>query len=420
MKIVNLSALHAPKSVNRKTFDEVIIPTYAPSQMVPVRGLGLEVWDQNGKRYLDFTSGIGVTALGHGHPEVISALNKQANRLWHIGNGYTNEPTLRLASSIVNATFADRVFFCNSGAEANEAAFKLARRHALLTRGAEKSRIISCVKSFHGRTLFAVSVGGQRQYRIGFGPLPKNIEHIPFNDIEAAYNAIKGDVCAVVVETIQGESGVLPATKDFLRALRTCCDRHNALLIFDEVQTGMGRVGSLFSYMGLGVTPDILTMAKALGNGFPIAAMITNDAIAKAFQPGTHGSTFGGNPLATAVAQSVFDTINRTEFLERVKISASLLHQTLHIIVNDYPHIFSEFRGQGLMIGMVLSADYVGRAQEIVRCAEKHGLMLLIAGPDVIRFLPALVVTEEQITEAGSLLRKALDTLQRNMKQTLI
>lgn len=413
MKKVDLPGLSAitAKSVNRKTFDEVIIPTYAPSQMVPVRGLGLEVWDQDGKRYLDFTSGIGVTALGHGHPEVVAALNIQAMRLWHIGNGYTNEPTLRLASAIVNATFADRVFFCNSGAEANEAAFKLARRHALIKHGVEKSRIISCVKSFHGRTLFAVSVGGQRQYRVGFGPLPKKIEHIPFNNSEAARNAIKADVCAVVVETIQGESGVLPATEDFLRTLRASCDQHNALLVFDEVQTGMGRVGKLFSYMNHGITPDILTMAKALGNGFPIAAMITNEVVAQAFQPGTHGSTYGGNPLATAVAQTVFDTINQPKFLERVKIAASSLHHTLQKIVDDYPHIFSEFRGQGLMIGMVLSAKYAGRSQEVIRCAEQQGLMLLIAGPDVIRLLPALVVTDEQIAEADLLLRKALDTL---------
>lgn len=405
------SPVSGATAINRKTFDEVMIATYAPSAMIPVRGLGLDVWDQQGKRYLDFTSGIGVTGLGHGHPEVAAALTAQAGLLWHTGNGYTTEPALQLARSIVSTTFADRVFFCNSGAEANEAAFKLARRHALLTHGAGKSRIVSCVNSFHGRTLFAVSVGGQRQYRSGFGPLPQKIDHIPFNDCEAALNAISGDVCAVVVETIQGESGVLPASAEFLRTLRTCCNQHQALLIFDEVQTGMGRTGTLFSYTDTGITPDILTAAKALGNGFPIAAMITSNKVAQAFQPGSHGSTYGGNPLGAAVAQSVLDIIKHADFLKRVKEAGIKLHTALQAIVSDYPHIFSKVRGKGLMLGMVLSNAYAGRSQEVVRSAEKSGLMLLIAGPNVVRFLPALTVSDAQIEEASVLLRQALNTL---------
>ncbi len=396
--------------INRKTFDEVMISTYAPSPMIPRKALGLDVWDRTGRRYLDLTSGIGVTSLGHGHPAVVAALNAQAADLWHIGNGYTSEQALALARTIVDSTFADRVFFCNSGAEANEAAFKLARKHAFLKFGAGKSRIISCINSFHGRTLFSVSVGGQRQYRTGFGPFPKMIDHVPFNDCNAVRDAMTDDVCAIVVETIQGESGVLPATVEFLQTLRACCNRYNALLIFDEVQTGIGRTGSLFSYMKLGVTPDILTMAKALGNGFPVAAMITTNHVATAFQPGSHGCTFGGNPLATAVASAVLNVVNSAEFLARIDVASSMLRRTLQKITGDYPHIFSEVRGSGLMLGMVLTDAYHGCAQELVRCAETHGLLLLVAGKNVIRILPALIVSNAQIEEADLLLRKTLNT----------
>jgi predicted acetylornithine/succinylornithine family transaminase len=286
------------RSVTRQTFDQVLVPTYAPAAMVPVRAQGLDLWDQQGKQYLDFTAGIAVTSLGHAHPVLVEALTRQINLLWHLGNGYTNEPVLRLALALTEATFAERAFFCNSGAEANEAAFKLARKYAHTKFGPAKSRIISCVNSFHGRTLFTVTVGGQPKYTEGFEPLPQQIDHIPFNDIAAARAAIKDDVCAVVVEPVQGEGGVVPASLEYLKELRALCDQTGALLIFDEVQCGMGRTGKLFAYMGYGVTPDILTSAKALGNGYPIGAMLTTDALAATLSVGTHGTTYGGNPLA--------------------------------------------------------------------------------------------------------------------------
>jgi succinylornithine transaminase family protein len=395
--------------VSRKTYDDVMVPTYAPSAVIPVRGLGLEVWDQDGKRYLDFTAGIAVTSLGHSHPAVVDALVNQAHTLWHCSNIYTNEPVLRLARALTEATFADRAFFCNSGAEANEAAFKLARKHAHEKFGAHKSRIISCLNSFHGRTLFTVTVGGQPKYTEGFAPLPQAIHHIPFNDIDAARAAIGDDVCAVVVEPVQGEGGVTPARLDYLQALRELCDATGALLIFDEVQCGMGRTGSLFAYMGYGVTPDILTSAKALGNGYPVGAMLTTNAIAASFAPGSHGTTYGGNPLAAAVSMAVLQTINTPEFLARVTQASALLVEKLEAIVHDYPQVFSLVRGKGLMLGLVMAEAYLGRSKDISKIAEGLGLMVLIAGMDVIRLVPALTISDAQIDEACALLRRSVD-----------
>jgi len=408
---VDREAISPVEPVTRQTFDEVLVPTYAPSAMLPVRAKGLDLWDQKGRQYLDFTAGIGVTSLGHGHPGVVEALRAQADTLWHVGNGYTNEPVLKLGRALTAATFAERAFFCNSGAEANEAAFKLARKYAHGKFGPHKSRIVSCVNSFHGRTLFTVSVGGQSKYTEGFEPLPAELEHIPFNDIEAARAAITDEVCAVVVEPVQGEGGVLPASPEYLAALRELCDANGALLIFDEVQCGMGRTGKLFAYMGYGVTPDILTAAKALGNGYPVGAMLTTTEIAAAFSVGSHGTTYGGNPLAAAVALRVLQTINNPAFLTRVEQASQNLVGKLNAIVRDYPQVFSLVRGSGLMLGMVLSDAWRGKAKDITKAAEAEGLMLLIAGPDVVRLLPALVVSDAQIDEGVTRLRRALDAV---------
>lgn len=400
-------------SVTRSTFDEVIVPTYAPSDMIPVRAKGLDVWDQQGRQYLDFSAGIAVTSLGHCHPDVVRTLQQQAEKLWHVSNGFTNEPVLELAQALTAATFADRVFFCNSGAEANEAALKLARFYAAKNSATKhqpsnKTRIISCVNSFHGRTLFTVSVGGQPKYTEGFGPLPPDLVHVAFNDINAARSAMNDEVCAVMVEPVQGEGGVTPATVDYLRALRELCDQHGALLIFDEVQCGMGRSGELFAYMGYGVTPDILTSAKALGNGFPIGAMLTTNNIAAAFSVGTHGTTYGGNPLAASVALTVFGLINTPSFLKHVKQVSATFTAALTGLMKEYPQILSEVRGKGLLLGIELTAAYKGRAKEIAKAAEEQGLMILIAGPDVLRFAPALIVSDEQIYEASVRLGRAL------------
>ncbi|MBB5608489.1 MULTISPECIES: acetylornithine/succinylornithine family transaminase [unclassified Janthinobacterium] len=399
------------RPVTRETFDQFLVPTYAPATMVPVRAAGLDLWDQAGKHYLDFTSGIAVTSLGHCNPVLVDALTKQINALWHLGNGYTNEPVLRLAQALTEATFADRAFFCNSGAEANEAALKLARKYAHTKFGAHKSRIISCFSSFHGRTLFTVSVGGQAKYTEGFEPLPQEINHIAYNDIEAARAAIGDDVCAVIVEPVQGEGGVVPGNPEFLKELRALCDKTGALLIFDEVQCGMGRTGALFAYMGYGVTPDILTSAKALGNGYPIGAMLTTETLAQTLAVGTHGTTYGGNPLAATVALKVLETINTPAFLARVKEASVATIAMLQGLITDYPQVFSAVRGSGLLLGLVVSDAYKGRAKDIQKAAELQGLMVLIAGMDVVRLAPALIVSDEQIAEAGRLLRVAVESL---------
>jgi len=397
------------RPVSRQTFDDVLVPTYAPAAMVPVRAAGLDLWDQNGKHYLDFTSGIAVSSLGHCNPTLVSALTNQLNNVWHLGNGYTNEPVLRLALALTEATFADRAFFCNSGAEANEGALKLARKYAHTKFGPHKSRIVSCLSSFHGRTLFTVSVGGQPKYTEGFEPLPQEINHIPYNDIEAARTAIGDDVCAVIVEPIQGEGGVIPGNPEYLKALREFCDKTGALLIFDEVQSGVGRTGALYAYMDKGVTPDILTSAKALGNGYPIGAMLTTHEIASHFGVGSHGTTYGGNPLAATVALNVIEMINQPAFLARVKTASEKIFANLRKLTADFPQVFGEARGSGLLIGLPLAPDFKGRAKDITKAAEALGLMLLIAGPDVVRFAPALIVSDEQIAEADRILRAAVE-----------
>ena len=399
------------RPVTRQTFDEVLVPTYAPAAMVPVRASGLDLWDQDGKHYLDFTAGIAVTSLGHAHPVLVDALTRQINTLWHLGNGYTNEPVLRLALALTEATFADRAFFCNSGAEANEAALKLARKYAHTKFGPHKSRIVSCFSSFHGRTLFTVSVGGQPKYTEGFEPLPQEINHIPYNDIEAARAAIGDDVAAVIVEPIQGEGGVIPGNPDYLKALREFCDQTGALLVFDEVQSGVGRTGKLFAYMGMGVTPDILTSAKALGNGYPIGAMLTTNEIASHFSVGSHGTTYGGNPLAATVALNVVQTINTPAFLARVKEASARIFANLTKLAADYPQLFGKVRGSGLLIGLPVADGYKGRAKDYTKAAEALGLMLLIAGPDVIRLAPALIVSDAQIAEADRIMRAAAEDL---------
>jgi succinylornithine aminotransferase len=400
---------NSARPVTRQTFDEVLVPTYAPAAMVPVRASGLDLWDQEGKHYLDFTSGIAVTSLGHCNPVIVEALTRQANTLWHIGNGYTNEPVLRLASALIEATFADRAFFANSGAEANEAALKLARKYAHGKFGPQKSRIVSCYSSFHGRTLFTVSVGGQSKYTEGFEPLPPSINHINYNDIESARAAILDDVAAVIVEPIQGEGGVIPGDIAFLKALRELCDQTGALLIFDEVQSGVGRTGALYDYMNVGVTPDILTSAKALGNGYPIGAMLTTNEIAQALNVGSHGTTYGGNPLATTIALAVVEQINQPAFLARVREASSKIFANLEKLVADYPQLFAKARGKGLLIGLPMADAYKGKSKDYTKVAEKLGLMLLIAGPDVVRLAPALVVSDEQILEADRIMRAAAD-----------
>jgi len=324
-------------------------------------------------------------------------LTEQAGKLWHLSNVMTNEPALQLAKKLVDATFADRVFFCNSGGEANEAAFKLARRYGNSIRPG-KHQIISFYNAFHGRTLFTVSVGGQAKYTQGFEPIPGGITHLPYNDLDALKAAISDDTCAVVLEPVQGEGGILPATKQFIEGARELCDRHNALLIFDEVQTGMGRSGHLYAYEAYGVAPDVLTSAKGLGGGFPIGAMLCTKKAADALVFGTHGSTYGGNPLACAVAGAVLDLINDPALLAGVNQKAQLVREGLESIGRRYG-LFEGTRGLGLLIGAPLTAAWKGRAKDVVNAGLRHGVWTLVAGPDVLRVAPPLNVSEADISE---------------------
>ncbi|WP_028451033.1 aspartate aminotransferase family protein [Chitinilyticum aquatile] len=394
-------------ALTRSAFDQYMVPNYAPAAFVPVRGAGSRVWDQDGREYIDFSGGIAVNALGHCHPALVKALTEQAGRLWHVSNVFTNEPALALAEKLVNATFADKVFFCNSGAEANEAALKLARRAAIERFGEQKHKVLSTLNSFHGRTFFTVTVGGQPKYSDGFGPKPQGIAYFEYNNLDSLKALIDDDTACVIVEPIQGEGGVLPASAEFLQGVRELCDKHNAFLIFDEVQTGMGRSGSLFAYQEYGVVPDILSSAKSLGGGFPIGAMLTTSDIARHLVAGTHGTTYGGNPLACAVAGAVFDVVNDPAVLAGVKAKHQLYVNGLQKL-NAATPVFSEVRGMGLLIGAVLSEAYAGRAKDILNLAAEEGLMILMAGPNVVRFAPSLVVEDADIAEGLVRLGRAL------------
>ena len=372
------------QSITRNHFDEWMMPVYAPAAFIPVRGAGSRLWDQQGKEYIDFAGGIAVNALGHAHPRLVQALTDQASKFWHTGNGYTNEPILRLAKMLIDATFADRVFFCNSGAEANEAALKLARKYAHDRFGSEKSGIVAFQNAFHGRTLFTVSAGGQPAYSRDFAPLPPQIQHAVFNDLESAKALINDQTCAVIVEPVQGEGGVVPASGELLRGLRQLCDQHNALLIFDEVQTGVGRTGELYAYMHYGVTPDVLTTAKALGGGFPIGALLATEACASVMTVGTHGTTYGGNPLAGAVAGELLSIVNTPEVLSGVRQRHQWFCERLQAINARYG-LFKEIRGLGLLLGCVLNDAWAGKAKTLSNLAAEEGVMILIAGANVVR-----------------------------------
>ena len=394
--------------ITRDLFDKVILPVYSPANFIPVKGNGSRVWDQNGEEYIDFAGGIAVNALGHCHPQLINALQQQSEQLWHVSNVFTNEPALRLAQKIIENTFAERVFFANSGAEANEAAFKLARYYAAEKYSPYKTKIIAFYQSFHGRTFFTVSVGGQAKYSDGFGPKPADIIHVPFNDLDAVKAVMDDHTCAVVLEPVQGEGGLTSATPEFLKGVRALCDQNNALLVFDEVQCGMGRTGSLYTYQQYDVIPDILTSAKALGGGFPISAMLTTNEIASVMHPGVHGTTYGGNPLACAVGCAAFDIINSPEVLEGVQKRRAMFIEQLETI-NDKFKVFREYRGKGLLLGAELQPEFHSKARDFLNFATEYKVMILNAGPNVLRFTPSLIISEDEIKEGMNRFSKAVE-----------
>ncbi|MGH8159831.1 MAG: acetylornithine transaminase [Rhodanobacter sp.] len=387
------------------------LPVYRPRELVLDHGQGARVWDTEGRDYIDFGAGIAVNALGHQDPDLLAALIAQAHKLWHSSNVFYTEPPLRLAEELVNAAeFAERVFLCNSGAEANEAAIKLVRKWAASKGRAPEQRVIITFRgSFHGRTLATVTATAQPKYQEGYEPLPGGFRYLDFNDATALEVAFaQGDIAAVMLEPVQGEGGVLPATPDFLRRVRELCDAHDALLVLDEIQCGMGRTGTLFAHVQDGVVPDIVTLAKALGCGFPIGAMLAGPKVAEVMQYGAHGTTFGGNPMAAAVARVALAKLASPAVLMNVERQANGLQAGLARI-NHELNLFIEVRGRGLMIGAVLADAYKGRAGEILDHAAVHGLLLLQAGPDVLRFVPPLTITDDELTEGLTRLRAALN-----------
>ncbi|HHX73786.1 MAG TPA: acetylornithine transaminase [Firmicutes bacterium] len=363
-------------------------------------GQGPYVWDEGGKRYLDFVGGLAVNSLGHCHPHVVEAVCRQAQTLLHTSNLYYTEPQAHLAQRLVAHSCADKVFFCNSGAEANEAAIKLARKYGKKYRHPEAHEIITAARSFHGRTLAAVTATGQPKYHRGFEPMVTGFRYAEFNNLSSFAGLVTEKTCAILVEPVQGEGGVYPATAEFLQGLRTLCDRHGLLLIFDEVQCGMGRTGRLFAYEHYGVEPDVFTLAKALGGGLPIGVMAARGRAAEIFVPGDHASTFGGNPVVCAAANAVLDVLTADGFLEQVtRLGAYLCRRLPELKLSG----LTEVRGLGLMIG----AEFAGDAATVARLCQEKGLLVNCIGGKVLRFLPPLIVTQEQVDAALAVLQEA-------------
>lgn len=386
--------------------EKLFIPTYSRFPVVLRKGRGIKVWDVNGKEYLDFLGGIAVNVLGHCPRKVVIAVQKQVQRLIHVSNLYYTEPQLKLAEILTKNSFANRVFFCNSGTEANEGALKLARIYMKNRFGKNRFEFIASVNSFHGRSFGSLSVTGQKKYHEGFEPLLDGVKFVPFNDTDAVERAISENTCAVILEPIQAEGGINVPSKDYLKEVRKICDKHKILLILDEIQTGIGRTGKLFAYEHFGIEPDIMTLAKGLGGGIPIGAILTKEEIAQAMGPKTHASTFGGNPVACAAAVATLETILEDGYLlDYCQRISKYFIKKLNSLRDKYPEKIKETRGMGLLIGMELN---INGAEVVKKCIEK-GLLLGTAGDgSVLRFTPPLIVTKEDIDKAISILDTVL------------
>jgi acetylornithine/N-succinyldiaminopimelate aminotransferase len=385
------------------------MPTYARTDVMFDRGEGAWLFTADGRRFLDFGAGVAVTALGHAHPHLVAALKAQAEKLWHCSNLYRIAGQERLAERLVAHSFADTAFFCNSGAEAVEATVKLARRYHQAQGAKQKYRVITARGAFHGRTLATISAGGQEKHLDGFAPKVEGFDQVAFGNLNEARAAITNETAAVLVEPIQGEGGIVPAPADYLRGLRTMADEFGLLLIFDEVQTGMGRTGKLFAHEWSGVTPDVMALAKGLGGGFPIGACLATAGAAQYMTPGSHGSTFGGNPLAVAAANAVLDVVLAPGMLERVRSTADILWAKLRELVARRPRVFETVRGQGLMIGLKCRVPN----GEVVARLFDNGLLAVAAGDNVVRLVPPLIIGEAEVNAAIAILRKSAADLDR-------
>jgi acetylornithine/N-succinyldiaminopimelate aminotransferase len=380
---------------------EYVMNTYARYPICLVKGKGSYVWDQDNKQYLDFVGGIAVCALGHSNEELMEALTTQAHKLWHVSNLYWIEPQVELAKKLVTEADLGKAFFCNSGAEANEGAIKLVRKYFYRKKQENKHEIIVFKNSFHGRTLATVTATGQSKYQQGFAPLPAGFVYADFNDLSSVKKLINEKTAAIMVEPVQGEGGVLPADYQFLHGLKEICDENNLLLVFDEVQAGMGRTGTLFAFQSYGVTPDIVTLAKGLGGGFPIGALLASQEAASGFEPGDHASTFGGNPLATAVARQAVEIISDAAFLQQVEKSGHSLMELLKGLDDDR---IVAVRGQGLLLGVEFNTEI----KPLLEIGMRKGLLLIGAGPRVLRLVPPLNISQAEIQQAVDIIRESL------------
>src|SRR5580692_3018631 len=389
-----------------------LLPTYARANLAFERGEGVWLIATDGERYLDFTSGVAVNALGHAHPHLVAALTAQAQKVWHVSNLYQVPEAERVAQRLCDASFADVVFFCNSGAEAMECTIKMARKYHAVNSAPERYRIITFEGAFHGRTLATLAAGGQKKYLEGFGPVVEGFEQVPFGNLEATKAAITPGTGAILIEPIMGEGGVRVVEPSFLRALRELCDQHGLLLLLDEVQTGMGRTGELFAHQRVGIEPDIMALAKALGGGFPVGACLAKSEAAKGMTAGTHGSTFGGNPLAMSAANAVLDVMLAPGFLERVQRTALLFKQRLAEIKDRYPAVIAEIRGEGLLVGL----RAVVPAGDLVDALRAEKMIAVAAGDNVVRLLPPLIVSEPEIMEGVARLERACERLRLSQK----
>jgi acetylornithine/N-succinyldiaminopimelate aminotransferase len=391
-----------------------LLPTFARAELSFEKGEGPWLYGRDGERYLDFGAGIAVNALGHAHPHLVKALTEQAGKIWHSSNLFQIPEGERLAQRLVDNTFADFVFFANSGAEANEAAIKMARRYHYVNGNPERFHIVTFEGAFHGRTLGTIAAGGQAKYLEGFGPKVQGFDQVPAEDLEALKAVIGPQTAALMIEPIQGEGGVRNVSNAFLRELRALCDQHGLLLIFDEIQTGVGRTGKLFAYEWSGVTPDIMTVAKGIGGGFPLGACLATAEAGKGLTLGTHGTTFGGNPLAMAVGNAVLDVILEPGFLESVERKGLLLKQRLAELKDRHPSIIAEVRGQGLIMGL----RTVVPNTEFVSAARAQKLIVIGAGDNVVRLLPPLIITEADLAEAINRLDAACTAIEAGQKTT--
>ena len=386
----------------RGEYDNVMLPNYSPANFVPKKAEGSLVWDQDDKEYIDFGGGIAVNSLGHSHPSLIKALTDQSKKIWHLSNYLTNEPAIKLANKLTELTFAENVFFSNSGSEANEAAIKIARKYHS-SRNENRNEIVSFQNSFHGRSLLNISLGSSEMHRNGFEPLMPGIKHGIFNDSSGLDELITEQTAAVILEPVQGEAGVFKATNDFMTKLNEVTSKKGALLIIDEVQSGVGRMGSLYGYMNYNIQPDIVTSAKGLGGGIPIGATLTTRIIGESMQPGTHGSTFGGNPIACAVAHEVLNIVSDEEFLNEVSEKEKLFLNLLSELKNH--GVFSDIRSAGLWIG----CDLVEKsANEVLDKAYEQGLILVSAGSNCLRLAPALNISNSEIEKGVEILKQVL------------